>query len=58
MKLAKKTSALVLTHFVISLSVTWAITGSLTLGGLVAVVEPLVNTAAFLIHERFSSRIA
>jgi uncharacterized membrane protein len=57
-----KTLTFAIMHFSIAFLVTYIITGSLVLGGLVAVVEPAVNTVGYFIHEkvwqRFSSRPA
>lgn len=47
-----KTMSFAVVHFSVAFSLTYAITGSLALGGLIAIVEPLFNTAAFYIHER------
>lgn len=47
-----KTLTFTLMHFCIAFSVTYALTGSLAVGGLVAVVEPLCNAVGFFFHER------
>ena len=47
-----KTVTFALVHFSVAFSVAYLITGSATLGGLLALVEPLCNTAAFYIHEQ------
>lgn len=47
-----KTISFAVVHFSVAFSVVYLITGSVTMGGLVALVEPLVNTVAFYLHER------
>lgn len=39
-------------HLGVSVGVTYALTGSLTLGGAVALVEPLVNVVAGHLHDK------
>jgi uncharacterized membrane protein len=34
----------------------WALTGSLAIGGALALVEPLVNTVAYFFHEKLWER--
>jgi len=48
----KKTMSFALVHFIVAFSVAWAVTGSPVIGGLLAVVEPAVNTVAFYVHEQ------
>lgn len=52
-----KTVTFTLMHFCIAFSVAYALTGSLTVGGLVAVVEPLCNSVGFYLHEKLWKRI-
>lgn len=52
-----KTLTFTMMHFAIAFSVAWAVTGSLTVGGLLAVVEPLCNALGFFVHERFWKNI-
>ena len=47
-----KTVSFAFVHFSVAFSVAYLITGSVILGGLLAFVEPLVNTVAFYLHER------
>ena len=47
-----KTVSFALVHFSVAFSVAYLITGNVRLSGLLAVVEPLVNTVAFYLHER------
>ncbi|RRJ85414.1 DUF2061 domain-containing protein [Aestuariirhabdus litorea] len=46
-----KTCTFAMTHFCVAFSVAWLLTGSWVVGGLIALVEPAVNTLAYLIHE-------
>lgn len=52
----KKTISFAVMHFSVAFGVAWLLTGSFVLGGLLAVVEPAVNTVAFYFHERFWER--
>ena len=47
-----KTITFAVVHFSVAFTVAYLITGSAALGGLLALVEPLCNTAAFYVHER------
>ncbi|MGB3384375.1 MAG: DUF2061 domain-containing protein [Marinomonas sp.] len=48
-----KTITFAVMHFTIAFSVAYLITGSFIVGGLVAIVEPAINTVAFYFHELF-----
>jgi uncharacterized membrane protein len=48
----KKTMSFAVVHFTVAFSVGWAVTGSPIIGGLLALVEPAVNTIAFYVHEQ------
>lgn len=39
-------------HFCIALTVAYVLTGSLVVGGLIALVEPLVNSVGYYFHEK------
>ncbi len=52
-----KTTTFAIMHFSIAFLVVYAMTGSLLVGGAVAIVEPAVNTVAFHFHEKFWKRI-
>lgn len=39
-------------HFTIAFSVVYLVTGSIALGGVVAVIEPLLNTVGYFFHEK------
>jgi uncharacterized membrane protein len=47
-----KTITFAIMHFSIAFAVTYLITGSLLLGGLIAIVEPAVNTVGYFLHEK------
>jgi uncharacterized membrane protein len=51
-----KTVTFTLMHFCIAFSVTYALTGSIAVGGLVAAVEPLCNSVGFYFHEKIWRR--
>lgn len=47
-----KTLTFALMHFSIAFSVVYLMTGSITIGGLVAIVEPAINTVGYHFHEK------
>lgn len=47
-----KTCTFAIMHFSIAFTVAYLLTGSLWVGGLIAIVEPAVNTVGYVIHER------
>ncbi len=47
-----KTSSFALMHFSIAFGVTYLLTGDLMVGGLVAVIEPAINTVGYVFHEK------
>ncbi len=51
-----KTATFAMVHMVVAFTVVGLMTGSWTLGGLVALIEPAVNTAAYFVHERVWER--
>lgn len=52
-----KTTTFAIMHFTVAFAVVYAMTGSLVLGGAVALVEPAINTVAFHFHEKVWKRI-
>ncbi len=52
-----KTASFALVHFTVAFSVGYALTGSLIVGGALALVEPAINTVAFHFHERVWKKI-
>ena len=51
-----KTMTFACMHFSIAFGVVYLMTGSVLLGGAVALVEPAVNTVAFYFHEKIWKR--
>lgn len=47
-----KTITFAIMHFSIAFAVTYIITGDLILGGLIAIIEPAVNTVGYFVHEK------
>lgn len=47
-----KTLTFAAVHFTVAFTVAYLITGSVALGGAVALVEPLCNTVAYFFHEK------
>jgi len=39
-------------HFCIAFTVTWLLTNDIMIGGLVAIIEPLVNSVGYFFHEK------
>ncbi|QIZ78616.1 DUF2061 domain-containing protein [Ferrimonas lipolytica] len=52
-----KTITFAVMHFSIAFALAYLITGSLVVGGLLAIIEPAVNTVGYSIHERVWKRI-
>jgi uncharacterized membrane protein len=46
-----KTMSFAVVHFTVAFSVAFAMTGSVLVGGAIALVEPAINTLAYHIHE-------
>lgn len=57
MKLALKTGSYSLMHLVVAIAVTYAITQDWRAALAVGLIEPAVQTVAFLIHDRVWARI-
>ncbi|MGE5548501.1 MAG: DUF2061 domain-containing protein [Solirubrobacterales bacterium] len=47
-----KTTTMIMVHFAVGCGVAYALTGSLAISGMVALVEPLVNVVFHHVHER------
>lgn len=47
----KKTITFAVMHFTVAFTVAYLLTGSVVVGGAVALVEPAINTVAFYLHE-------
>lgn len=52
-----KTLTFALMHFSIAFGVAYALTGDIVVGGAVALIEPLVNTIGYSIHERIWAQL-
>jgi uncharacterized membrane protein len=52
-----KTLSFAALHFSVAFGVGWALTGSVAVGGALAVVEPACNTVAYYFHEKVWKRI-
>jgi uncharacterized membrane protein len=55
--MARKTFSFAVMHFTVAFSVAYLMTGSVMVGGAIALVEPAVNTVAFYVHERLWQRL-
>jgi uncharacterized membrane protein len=44
-------------HVTVAFAVGWALTGSMVVGGALALIEPLINTVAFFFHEKIWQRL-
>ena len=53
----KKTLSFAVMHFSVAFAVAYILTGSVLISGLLALVEPAVNTVAFYFHEQFWQRL-
>lgn len=49
----KKTISFAILHFTVAFTVAYLLTGSLLVGGVMALLEPSINTVAFYFHEKF-----
>jgi uncharacterized membrane protein len=52
-----KTFTFAIVHFGVAFTVGYALTGSVVVGGLLALVEPAINTVAYYLHEQAWRRI-
>ncbi|SBS32525.1 hypothetical protein MAQ5080_02287 [Marinomonas aquimarina] len=52
-----KTTTFAVMHFAVAFSVAYVITGSFLVGGLVAMIEPAINTVAYYFHEQVWQRL-
>ncbi|MFN3713856.1 MAG: DUF2061 domain-containing protein [Alcanivoracaceae bacterium] len=51
-----KTVSFGIMHMIVAFTVVWIMTGSILIGGAVALVEPIVNTVAYHFHEKLWAR--
>lgn len=49
----KKTFSFGVLHMTVAFTVAYLMTGSLLVGGAIALVEPMINTIAYFFHEKF-----
>jgi len=52
-----KTISFAVVHFTVAFSVGYLMSGSLLVGGAIALVEPAVNTVAYHFHEKVWTRL-
>jgi uncharacterized membrane protein len=52
-----KTISFAVMHFSVAFSVAWMLTGDFVIGGLLAVVEPAINTIAYYFHEKIWQKL-
>ena len=52
-----KTLSFAAVHFTVAFGVGYALTGSVVVGSVMALVEPAVNTVAYYFHEKVWRRI-
>jgi len=53
-----KTVSFAAVHFSVAFSVGYLMTGSIAVGGAIALVEPAVNTVAYFFHEKVWERFS
>lgn len=53
-----KTLSFAAVHFTVAFAVGYLMTGSVVVGGALALVEPAVNTVAYYLHEKVWARAA
>ena len=52
-----KTGTFAVVHFTVAFAVAYLLTGSVPIAGALALLEPLANTVAYLLHERAWARV-
>lgn len=52
-----KTFSFAIVHFTVAFTVVWWLTGDILIGSLVAMIEPMINTLAYFIHEKVWQRL-
>ncbi|MBL9035139.1 MAG: DUF2061 domain-containing protein [Rhodospirillaceae bacterium] len=53
-----KTLSFAAVHFTVAFTIGYLLTGSLLVGGALALIEPACNTVAYYFHEKAWARIA
>jgi len=52
-----KTLTFAILHFCVAFTVTYLLTGSIIIGGAIALIEPAINTIVFYFHEKIWKKI-
>ena len=52
-----KTASFAAVHFSVAFTVAYIMSGSVVIGGAIALVEPVINTIAYYFHEKVWNRI-
>ena len=52
----KKTATFAVVHFSVAFGIAYLLTGSISVAGAIALIEPVANTIAYFFHERAWSR--
>jgi uncharacterized membrane protein len=52
-----KTMSFAAVHFTVAFTVAYVMTGSVLVGGAIALVEPAINTVAYYLHEKVWNRV-
>ncbi|WP_144211698.1 DUF2061 domain-containing protein [Shewanella donghaensis] len=53
----KKTITFAMLHFSVAFTITYLLTGSIVIGGAIALIEPAVNTVVFYFHDKVWKKI-
>ena len=53
-----KTFTFGVVHFTVAFGVGYAFTGSVLVGGTIALIEPAINTLAYFVHEKVWQRLS
>ncbi len=51
-----KTGTFAVVHFAVAFSIAYLLTGSIGIASAIALIEPMANTVAYLLHERAWNR--
>ncbi|MCL1042912.1 MULTISPECIES: DUF2061 domain-containing protein [Shewanella] len=52
-----KTFTFAILHFGVAFTITYLLTGSIVIGGAVALIEPAINTVVFYFHDKVWKQI-
>ncbi|QYJ86171.1 DUF2061 domain-containing protein [Shewanella mesophila] len=52
-----KTFTFAILHFSVAFTITYLLTGSVVIGGAIALIEPAVNTVVFYFHDKVWKQI-